>query len=626
MKRKTNLIFDKRFAPTFWTQFWGAFNDNLFKNAMVILIAFKAYTLAGLSPEQMVALSGGIFILPFFLFSATAGQISDKYPKHTLIRYIKIWEILVMIIGAYGFISEQLEVLFISLFFMGLQSTFFGPVKYSILPELINDDELVKANSFIEMGTFLAILLGTILGGVLIALPSYSLQAVSLTTIIIAIIGTISSYQIQKLKAGSPDLKIDWGLIKPTIDIIKISCKEKGVWNSILGISWFWFLGAALLSIFPTYVKNFLGADESVITLFLALFSVGVAVGSLICERLSRHQLELGLVPFGSLGVTLFLVDLSFANVINAELQMPLNITSFFQNFTSYRIVFDLFMLSFFSGIFIVPLYTFIQQKSLPEIRSRIIAGNNILNALFMVISSIFLMGLYALNFKMTTIFLILGILNFIVTTYIYTIIPDFFLRFCVMLIGRIIYKIKTNGLHHIPKDGPALLICNHVSFIDWLIIASEVKRPVRFVMYYKFMQIPFLKLFFKGAKVIPIAGIKEDPQILNDAFNAISEELQEGELVCLFPEGNITKTGELDSFRPGVEKVLKDNPVKVIPMALNGLWGSFFSRKYGKALSRPSLLLKNFRKEIILNISSPIDPHDISLEGLHDKVKKLIK
>lgn len=611
-----NLMRDKRFWPMFWTQFFGAFNDNVFKNALVILIAFKSYTLLGLGADQMVALCGGIFIFPFFLFSATAGQIADKYPKHKLIFWIKVWEILVMIIGGVGFITENILVLLISLFLMGLQSTFFGPVKYSILPELITDEELVQGNSLFSMGTFVSILLGTILGGVLISLENSAGLSVGIAVLVFASIGTLFAKQVQKLDSNDPLIKVDFFIFKPTFEILKIAKERQGVWNSILGISWFWFLGAALLSIFPIYVKDVIHGPKSLVTVFLALFSIGVAIGSMLCERFSRERLELGLVPFGSIGMTLFILDLYFVGDFSQYVQFESSF-QFLSQGVGLRATFDIFMLSLFAGFFIVPLYTFIQQRSIPQARSRIIAGNNILNALFMVVSSIFLTVLYGLKLSVPQLFLTFALLNLAVTTYIYFVIPEFLLRFICMLLSRAFYRLNVTGHKHIPDEDACVLVCNHVSFVDWFLISSGIKRPIRFVMHYSFWKIPLIKFLFKGAKVIPIAGAKEDSEVLEKAMQDISEGLDAGDLVCIFPEGKITQDGELNTFRSGIERIVQKNPVPVIPMTIHGLWGSFFSRKYGKAMSRPSVIVNTLWSKIELNIYEPIKPENVSAENL---------
>lgn len=623
MKTK-NLFFSSKFWPIFWTQFWGALNDNMFKNAMVILITFKSYSLLGLGVDQMVALCGGIFILPFFIFSAISGQYSDKLPKDKLIIFTKILELVIMILGSIGLLTESVITMFIALFFMGLQSTIFGPAKYSILPELLDENEIVKGNAQVEMGTFLAILVGTILGGVLIGAEQGKVY-VTIGIITIAVIGLVCSWKLPRLKSVEPDLKIDPNILRSTFDIIKLSRKTKSVFISILGISWFWFFGAILLSIFPVYVKDVLHGEESVVTLFLALFSIGVAIGSIICEKCSHERVELGLVPFGSIGMCWFALHLYLLGT-PCTTNETLNVSEFLAQSGSYWIVFDLVGLSIMSGFFIVPLYTFIQMRSERSERSRVIAANNILNALFMVAASVFLMGLFAMGFSAVDIFLVLFVLNVAVSIYIYTVIPEFLWRFVCVILGRLIYRLRISGLENIPNEGPAVLVANHVSFVDWLIISASVKRPVRFVMHYSFMKMPVMSFFFRGAKVIPIAGQKEDPEMLVKAFDAIAATLEDNEMVCIFPEGQITKDGKMNSFRPGIEKIISRNPVPVIPMAINGLWGSFFSRKYGSAFTKFSVIPKNWLSVVELTIQPALQPETVEAAKLEMQIKNLVK
>lgn len=614
-----SLLKDRRFWPLFWTQFFGAFNDNVFKNALVLLITYKAYKLGSISPEQMVALCGGIFILPFFLFSAMAGQICDRYPKNKLIFGIKVWEVLVMISGALGFYLESIETLLITLFFMGLQSAFFGPIKYSILPELIKEEELVQGNALVASGTFVSILLGTILGGALIGVDSWGREATGFAVILFAIVGTIVSSRVQKLEPADSNLKIDWGLFKPSWKIVKVTMAKKSVFLAVMGISWFWFLGAALLSMFPVYGKNVLGTNSDVVTLFLAMFSIGVGVGSQICEKLSHKQVELGLVPFGTIGISLFVIDLFITGDPNLGLE-NIGIGEFLSYPIHWRILIDIFMLSIFSGFFIVPLYTFIQSRSEKGTRSQVIAGLNIINALFMVSSAIVLTLLYALNLTVPQIFGIWGVLNLIVAFYIYTVIPEYLMRFLAMILTRLIYKLKVKGHDHIPQEGGCIVVCNHVSFIDWLVVAAAIRRPVRFVMWYKFRQIPLIGFLFRDARVISIASKKENEEILKQAYVEIDEALAAGDVICLFPEGEITYDGELSQFKPGIERIIEKRPVPVIPMTLVGLWGSFFSRAHGgKALSRPKIIFKRIFQRVDLEIFPAWIPEKVSAQSLEE-------
>lgn len=617
----------KGFWPLFTVQFLGAFNDNFYKNCMVILATFKMLTIGTISPQSIVAMSGGVFILPFFLFSAFSGELADKWPKGQLVRLVKDLEVIVMTIGALAFFLESMPLLMLTLFFMGLQSTLFGPVKYSILPEIVKTDELVKANALVEMGTFLAILMGTVLAGLLVPLDHWGRFGVGPLAIFFALLGSIVSRLVPKLKGHPQALKIKWGLIAPTKEIIRLSKKNKPVHQAIIGISWFWFFGACLLSLFPPYVKEVLHGNEELVTFFLSLFSIAVAIGSMFYQKLCHKNVDLGPIPLSMLGMGIFMLDLCYASLkFSPNTFAPMDMAFFLKYPGSFRIIFDLFIVSLLSGPYIVPLYAFIQEKSREDERSRMLASNNIYNALYMVIGSVFLMLLHALNVSIPFIFLIIGLLNIAFSYLIYKKISEHFWRFMCWVFGKMMYKIEVKGVENIPKVGSFILVCNHVTFIDWMIISADIPRPIRFVIHYAFVKIPIVSLFFKGAKVIPIAGQKEDRRVLLESFQKISYELNDNQLVCLFPEGEITYNGELGDFKNGIDKILERDPRPVIPMALVGLKESFFGRYFnGKALSNPKVILKNKRKAVQLIIAAPLEPQGLNAKILEEKIRTLI-
>lgn len=605
------LLKSRRFAPLFWTQFLGAFNDNLLKNSLIILITFHQSSEFGLPANQMVVLAGGVFILPFFLFSAMAGQLADKFEKAHLIHWIKLAEIFIMFLASIGFIQGRPALLFFTLFLMGLHSTFFGPIKYSLLPQHLAQDELVGGNALVEAGTFLAILLGTITGGLLISQPQ-GRWVVSGGLMGIAILGWITSQLIPPAQPVDPLISVDWNPVRPTVEVYRFCKKSRTLYFSILGISWFWFFGAAILSLFPSYGKDVLHADERVVTLFLTTFSIGIAIGSLLCERLSRNHLELGLVPFGSFGVSLFFLDLFLASH---------SVRWSWGSFSSFRILFDLLALSVFSGFYIVPLYTLIQERTEASHQSRVIAANNIINAFFMVGSALWIAFLLKIKFSIPEIFLSLGVLNVGVALLIYSWIPEFLLRFIAWIFAHLLYRLKVEGGDQIPRDGGVILVCNHVSFVDWLVIAAAVQRPARFIMDYGFARGRFIQILLRQAKVILIATVKEDPKLLFSAFEKAAAELRAGQVVCIFPEGKLTQDGEMNPFKSGVEKMVRDTPVPVIPMALRGLWGSFFSRKGGRAIfKKPS----RFWSRVELKIGAPIPPSEVTSQLLFERVRAL--
>jgi hypothetical protein len=615
-----NLFKGRKFYPIFWTQFFGAFNDNFLRNALIILVTFRSASVFGLTPSEIVALAGGIFIFPFFLFSALAGQIADKYEKGRVVRIVKISEIAIMVLASYGLVTEHYELLLIVLFLMGLHSTFFGPIKYSILPQHLGEKEIVAGNALVEAGTFIAILLGTIAGGVLITRTDGPL-VVSVGLITCALIGFLFSLLIPSAPAVDGDLKVELNPFPPTWQMFGFARKSRTVFLSIIGISWFWLFGAALLSLFAPLCKDVLHADENVVTLFLAIFSVGVATGSILCERLSRKRLELGLVPLGSIGISFLGIGLYWL-CAHADGRAGVTVAEFLSSRYGRFILTDLFLLSVFSGFFIVPLYTLVQARSEARERSRVIAANNVLNAFFMVLSSVALVGLLQLKFSIPEIILILSLLNGIASIYVYSLLPEFLLRFLVWILAILIYRLKVEGDENIPKHGPVLLICNHISFIDWMIIAAAVRRPPRFVMSYKYFEIPGVRSIAIRAKVIPIAGAKEDPQILENAFKQVALELSHKQVVCIFPEGTITYNGELSVFKPGVLRILAETPVPVVPMALNGLWGSIFSRKDRSFLEKRP---RKFGGVLKLRIGKPIPPENVTVELLRSEVEKLL-
>ncbi|MEO8010936.1 MAG: MFS transporter [Dokdonella sp.] len=615
-----SLLRTRRFGPFFIAQALGAFNDNAFRQGMIVLIGFQL----GLSIDQAgfyAMVAPAIFILPFFLFSATAGQIAEKFEKTRLIRYVKLFEIVAMMVGAYAFHAHQIWLLFLVLFLMGLQSTVFGPIKYAILPQALKNEELIGGNGLVEMGTSLAVLIGMMAGGTLMALGGIGETAASILVIAVAVAGYLASRAIPPAPATAPDLVLNWNPFTETARVMRYVFKDRTIFNSVLGISWFWFFGTVFTTQLPTYTQVFLGGSEGVLNLTLALFSVGVGIGSLLCERLSGHKVEIGLVPFGSIGMTVFAVDLYFARPLAASVT-GLGAMDFLAAEGSLRIVFDLVMIGLFAGLFIVPLFALVQSRTERSELSRVIAGNNILNALFMVVSAGLGLGLTALGLSIPQIFLAVAILNAAVAIYIYTLVPEFLMRFMSWILVNTLYRIRNEGLDNIPDEGPALLVCNHVSFVDALILAGSVRRPARFVMYHKVFNIPILRFIFKTARAIPIAGYKEDPALLEEAFDEIDRALANGELVCIFPEGGLTADGEIATFRPGVERIIARRPVPVVPIAIRGLWGSIFSRKDSR-LGR-ARLPRRFRAHLVFAAGAPMAPEHATAAALESRVREL--
>lgn len=615
------LLGERRFAPFFVTQFLGVLNDNVYKNALVILVAFHATALTTLSPDVLVNLAGALFILPFFLFSATAGQLADKYDKARIIRLVKLFEIGIMVIGAIGFVRSNLTLLLGALFLMGLHSTVFGPVKYAILPQTLRDEELVGGNALVETGTSLAILAGTIAGGVLVAAAAGPAILVPAATIGIACAGYLASRLVPSVRPPTPELRINWNPFTETWANFKFTRQNRTVFLSILGVSWFWFYGAMFLTQFPAYAKTWLGGSESVVTLLLTVFSVGIGAGSLLCERMSGHKVELGLVPFGSIGLSLFAFDLFFATPASAAPE-AMTVVEFLRAPGAPRILIDLFLVAMFGGFFIVPLYALIQSRSERSHQSRIIAGNNILNSVFIVAAALIAAGFLHLGATVPQLFLLTGLFNVAIAAFIFSLVPEFLMRFLAWLLIHAVYRVEKSGLEHIPEEGPAVIVCNHVSFVDAVVIMAACRRPIRFVMDHNIFKIPVLSFIFRTGGAIPIASRKDDPAMMERAFAEVAKALRAGQLVGIFPEGRITDTGEILPFRPGIQRILEATPVPVVPMALRGLWGSFFSRKGGPAMSRP------FRRGVLSKIGLAVAPavaaEVVTPEALQSKVGAL--
>ncbi|MEM7405794.1 MAG: MFS transporter [Pseudomonadota bacterium] len=619
-----SLLRTRRFGPFFVTQFLGAFNDNAFKNALFILITFQAAAQAGWTSTTLVNVGQALFIAPFLMFSAAAGYLADRVEKAGLIRRIKLCEVAIMGLAAAAFLLNSTWLLLFVLFLMGTQSAFFGPVKYAILPQHLEEHELVAGNGVVEMGTFLAILLGTVAGGVLIAWEGLGSSAVAGALVVIAVLGYLASRGIPNAppEPGPPAPAPRFGT--GVYHIIRHTAANRTVFNSILGISWFWLYGAMILTQLPALTRDYLAGDELVGTLLLTVFSLGIGVGSLLCERMSGRLVEIGLVPFGSIGLTVFALDLAFAIPDPVPGAALAGAGEFVTDHTNWRLLFDLFAIALFGGFFIVPLYALVQLRSPPEVRSRIIAGNNVLNALFIIAASAIALALLSAGLSIPQLIVVLALMTAAVSIYIFTLVPEFLMRFIVWMLIHTVYRLRSTGLDAIPDGGPAVLAVNHVSFVDALIIAAACRRPVRFVMYHKIFQLPVVNFVFRVSRAIPIAPRSENPQMMDDAFDAIAHALSDGEVVCIFPEGQITGSGDMNPFRPGIERIIERTPVPVVPFALRGLWGSFFSRKGGAAMTRPWRLLANLRGRVELAGGAPIAPEQFDLAELECVVASL--
>ena len=631
-----DLLKQRRFLPYFTVQALGAFNDNVFRQAIIGLLGVMAA--AGMLDESTrgtyTQLAPAVFILPYFLFSSIAGQFAERTEKSKLIRITTAMEIAIMSLAAVGFLLQDMVVLLVALFATGVQSTLFGPVKYSILPSVLKPEELTGGNGLVEMGTSIAVLLGMLFGGLIftVAGPQHGPMAAAIAVILLAIAGNLLSRAIPAVPASAPDLKIQWNPIPESIAILKLARKQLAVRNSILGVSWFWFTGTALTGNLPVYAETHLGGTPTLYVFALAVFSVGVGVGSLLCEKLSARTVEIGLVPLGAIGMSACIVHLAFAPAIAAQ---GLDVSAFLQQAGAWRVLADLAGIGLFSGFFVVPLFALIQTRTPREELSRVIAGMNIQNAVFIVAAALGGVALQqALGWSIPQLFLALGIGSILVAAWIFSIVPEFLMRFLSWLLVRSLYRLKLHGIKGdsverpgVPDEGAALIVCNHVSYMDALILAASIPRPVRFVMYYKIFNVPVMSWIFRTAKAIPIAGARENPEMMQRAFDEIDAALADGQIVGIFPEGALTKDGDIAAFKSGVERILaraneNGRPVPVVPMALKGMWASMWSHRDGRM--RRMRLPRRLRASVEVVAGEPIDGTIANADLLEARVREL--
>jgi len=545
-----------------------------------------------------------------------------------MIRFVKNLEIAIMLVAAVGFIAGNIPILLLCTFLMGVHSTLFGPVKFAYMPQVLNERELTGGNGMVEMGTFVAILLGNVAGGLLVAIPDIGHTTVAVACVVAALVGRAVAQFIPSVPATDPGLTINWNPFTETWRNLKLAHENIVVFRSLLGISWMWFFGAVFLSQFPSLAKNVLHGNEQVASLLLVVFSIGIGVGSLLCEVLSRRHVEIGLVPLGAIGMSVFSIDLYFASRSLPPSEI-MGLAAFMAQGAHWRVMLDLALLSLFAGLYSVPMYALIQMRSQPTHRARIIAANNILNALFMIASSLIAGALLGAGFTVPQIFLFTGLANAVVAFYIFMLVPEYLLRFVAWVSSRFVYRFKVQGDENLPSTGAAILACNHVSFVDAVLLMAASPRPIYFVMDHRIFRVPVLGWLFRLAKAIPIAPYKEDPKTYDAAFDRAAQVLREGDLLAIFPEGGITKDGQLQEFKGGIMKIIERAKAEgveapVIPMALTNLWGSYFSRiEKGGAMVRP--FRRGFYSRVGLNVGSAVAPTEVQPTLLRERVQKLL-
>lgn len=580
---KTNqfdLLRTRRFLPLFLTQSFGAFNDNLFKNAIIFLVTFGAGISQGIDPKQLVPLAAGVFILPFFLFSATAGQLAEIHDKARLIRIIKLAEILLMVLAAVALALQSVPLLMFLLFMMGVQSTFFGPLKFSILPDHLEEQELIGGNAWVEAGTFVAILIGTLMGK--FVLDDNGVWLMGGLMIMASVVGYLSSRSIPPTVPAAPDLKVGLNPFTETWKILTHAAGRRDIFLTILAISWFWLVGATYLTIMPSFCKDVLGGDQNMVAFIMFVFSIGVALGSLFCNRMLKGQVHATYVPLGALGIALFSLDLYFASRHGMAGEALVGVKQFLSEAGGWRIAFDTLMMAASAGIYIVPLQALLQHRSEVQHRSRNIAANNIVNSLFMVASALLVAGLFKLGVSIPGVILALAIANAAVALYITRLLPGALAKALLAWVLELFYRVEVNGLQHFHAAGDkVLIVANHQSFLDPALVAAHIPDDLTFAVNTFVNRDKVFKYFMSLARTIPI-----------DPTNPLStrtmiEAVRNREKVVIFPEGRVTVTGSLMKVYEGPGMIADKSGAMVLPVRLDGAQYTPFSRLKGKVRVR---------------------------------------
>ncbi len=578
-----DLLKTNKFLPLFVTQFLGAFHDNLFKNALVVLLLYGVTQQAGAigaDTKILVTLATGIFILPFVLFSALGGQLADKYPKDKVIRVVKMAEIAIAALGSASLLSGYVPLSFATLFALGAQSAFFGPSKYSILPQHLEEDELIGGNALLGTGTFLAILTGTIIGAACVTMNG-GVILVSALMCVVAVGGYISSRQIPLAVAGAPDLKINYNIASETYRILhQLFTFRRTVIEASLGVAWFWFLGGMFLSQLPNFTKDVLGASNDVFTLFMVIFSVGIAIGGLFNNRLLGGRVEAVYVPLAALGVSVFSIDLFFAGnwFPGGNGDVLISLSTFVSMLGGWRIMFDLAMISMFAGLYVVPLNAIIQHDTPEEIRSRILAGSAILNSIFVVASSVISAVFLSVGFGITFLFLAFALANLVVAIYICQLLPAYLMKTVMQAFLKIFYKVEIHGIENLKAAGPrAVIVCNHVSYLDAPILAAFLPGKPMFAVNSFVAEWFWVRPFLKMIDAFPLNPANPF------SIKSLIREVEKDKHCVIFPEGRLTETGGLMKIYDGPGLIADKAGAMIVPIRLDGVQHTPFSRLKGK-------------------------------------------
>lgn len=584
-------------------QFLATLNDQAFMQALMIALAYRTASFTRLDADTAPNLVLALFVLPALGLSSIAGQLADKYEKSLLIRAALLLQLGCMALAAAGFALRSVPALLGAVLLGGAQATLLAPVKFSMLPQRLGSAELVGGNGLMVAGTALAVMTGMLYGGALAAQPG-GLVLLAASTIGLCGLALVVARAIPPAPAPVPGLSVDWHPWRSTRHLLLLAGRDRMVLAAIAGMAWFWFHAVLLATQMPNLARRVLQASEYGATLLLVAWALGMGIGALLCDRMSGRKVEAGLVPFGAIGVTLSGLDIAWTAASGGA---------------GWRIAADLALLGVFGGLYTVPLCALVQERSAAEYRARIIAASTFLNAAFAALAAAFAIALFQAGATIAQAFLAAALLNVAATLAICRAVPEIPARFLAWLLVRSAYRLEVSGIERIPPGGAALLVCNHVSYVDVIVVTAACPRPIRWVIDHRIYRLPVLRVLFRMLRAIPIARARDDPAMLARAYDAIGAALAGGEVVGLFPEGRLTRDGELGEFRPGVRRVLDRTPVTVVPMALSGLWQSAFARRRGR-LRRALAPFPRVR----LSVGNAMEPHAVTPQALRAAVLAL--
>lgn len=588
-----SLIKDKRFGPLFWVQLFGAFHDNLFRSTLLMLVTFGVGVSEGVNTIQLTTAIGGATILPFLLFSSIAGQMADKYDKAYLVRVLKGCEIGIMLVALYGLATLSLPILLFTLFLTMVQSSFFGPIKYSLIPASLEKEKIINANALVEGSTNLAIMGGMIVAPLLLEFGFIGYIILSIILLSSACVGFYVSLKIPPNTPAAPALKLNWNLIEESISIVRYAASSRTVFLAIIGISWFWVIGIVMFTQIGAYGKIYLGGGMIVASFFLFLFALGNGLGSYLSSRIMGKEVDPRVIPWGALATTVFIIDLVITTH-HVDISNTIGIFGFLMTFNGWHITFDLILIGLATGISMVPLYAIMQTQSDPDHCSRIVAGNNIMNSFFMVISSVASMILIHLGVTLLNIFLIVALLNLFVIHRLSVLVPESILQLILQAVLKLLYRVEVKGLENFHKAGDkVLIVANHISFLDAILIFAFIPERLSYAIYTFYIERWWVRIIKPGADLLPI-----DPTNPYAARKLI-ELIRSNKKCVIFPEGRITVTGSLMKVFDGPGMIADRSGALVLPIRIDGAQFSIFSRLRGK-------LKQQLFPKIVVNILPP--------------------